>query len=251
MEREVKINFEEVSGPGEILREERIKKGYTLKDVSNETKISPAFLEAIENNKLDRLPGVFFARNFVRTYVRFLQLNEEEILRAFNLLKEEPKENLEKSIKKEGENRFFIASIFLFLFALVFLIIFAFQNQRESTKKEETIKEVSHIHSSYPEVPLNNDNPVKESEFIKILIYAEEDTWIEAELDGKIVLYRLVRKGEKLEFKGKEFVFRVIGRPEGIRVFINDVESIPLGEPGKVARGIYISKRNFESFLKK
>ncbi|HLI85874.1 MAG TPA: RodZ domain-containing protein [Bryobacteraceae bacterium] len=64
---------------GETLRRERVKRKLDVEGVSRELKISPRFLEAIEHEDFDKLPGQLFARSFVRQYARFLGLDEEEI----------------------------------------------------------------------------------------------------------------------------------------------------------------------------
>jgi cytoskeleton protein RodZ len=64
---------------GETLRRERLKRHLELDQISNELKISARMLEAIEQEKFDRLPGGVFARSFVRQYARLLGLDEEEL----------------------------------------------------------------------------------------------------------------------------------------------------------------------------
>jgi transcriptional regulator with XRE-family HTH domain len=63
---------------GETLRRERQRRNMELDQVSQELKISPRFLEAIEEEKFDRLPAGVFAKSFVRQYARMLGLDEEE-----------------------------------------------------------------------------------------------------------------------------------------------------------------------------
>ena len=63
---------------GETLRRERQKRNLQLDQVSRELKISTRFLEAIEEEQFDRLPGGVFAKSFVRQYARMLDLDEEE-----------------------------------------------------------------------------------------------------------------------------------------------------------------------------
>jgi cytoskeleton protein RodZ len=65
---------------GDTLRRERLKRRLDLEGVSRELKISPRLLEAIEDERFDRLPGGVFAKSFVRQYARMLGLDEEEIV---------------------------------------------------------------------------------------------------------------------------------------------------------------------------
>src|ERR1700719_2539198 len=67
---------------GESLRRERLRRNLDLDQVSQELKISARFLEAIEAEKFDKLPGGVFARSFVRQYARLLGLDEDEAAAA-------------------------------------------------------------------------------------------------------------------------------------------------------------------------
>lgn len=75
---------------GEILRRERLKRRLDLEGVSRELKISPRLLEAIEDERFDRLPGGVFAKSFVRQYARMLGLDEEEIVSELQRILEPP-----------------------------------------------------------------------------------------------------------------------------------------------------------------
>ncbi len=55
-------------------------RGVSLEEISAATRISIRFLEAIEGEELSKLPGGIFTRSFVRTYARFLGLDEERVL---------------------------------------------------------------------------------------------------------------------------------------------------------------------------
>jgi cytoskeleton protein RodZ len=69
-----------MTGFGEYLRREREMRGVSLEEISTATKISIRFLQAIENEELSKLPGGIFTRSFVRTYARYLGLDEERVL---------------------------------------------------------------------------------------------------------------------------------------------------------------------------
>jgi cytoskeleton protein RodZ len=64
---------------GETLRRERERRNLQLDQVSRELKISARFLEAIEQEKFDRLPAGVFAKSFARQYARLLGLDEDEV----------------------------------------------------------------------------------------------------------------------------------------------------------------------------
>jgi cytoskeleton protein RodZ len=70
---------------GEHLKREREMRGVTLEEISAATRISPRFLEALENEQWDRLPGGAFNRGFIRSVARFLGLDEESMVAEYAL----------------------------------------------------------------------------------------------------------------------------------------------------------------------
>ncbi len=65
---------------GAKLRREREKKNLSLEQASSVTKIGTRFLTAIETDQFDQLPGGIFNRGFIRSYARYLGLDEETII---------------------------------------------------------------------------------------------------------------------------------------------------------------------------
>jgi cytoskeleton protein RodZ len=68
---------------GRELQLEREKRGVTLETVSDETRVSTRFLHALEMDDFASLPGGVFQRGIVRSYCRFLGLDEQEWLSRF------------------------------------------------------------------------------------------------------------------------------------------------------------------------
>ncbi len=67
---------------GETLRQERLRRDLELEQISRELKISSRFLEAIEGEQFEKLPGGVFAKSFVRQYARYLGLDDDEYAAA-------------------------------------------------------------------------------------------------------------------------------------------------------------------------
>jgi cytoskeletal protein RodZ len=68
---------------GEKFRKERERRGFSLDDVSNVTKIGARMLKAIEDEHFDKLPGGVFNKGFIRAYARHLGLNDEEAVTEY------------------------------------------------------------------------------------------------------------------------------------------------------------------------
>lgn len=76
---------------GERLKREREMREVSLAEVTSGTRIGKRFLEALENEEWDKLPGGIFSRGFVRSIARYLGLNEEDLLSEFDLARGEQK----------------------------------------------------------------------------------------------------------------------------------------------------------------
>jgi len=68
---------------GEKLRLAREARGIALRDISEQTRISIRYLEAIENDDYRRLPGGIFNRSFIRAYAKFIGYDEHSALEDY------------------------------------------------------------------------------------------------------------------------------------------------------------------------
>jgi len=69
---------------GSILRAAREERGLTLDDAAEATKIRPAYLEAIEDEAFERLPGATYARGFLRAYAELLGVDPQPLIDEFS-----------------------------------------------------------------------------------------------------------------------------------------------------------------------
>lgn len=60
---------------GDELRMRREEAGHTINDVSEAVRIQPRYLEALENGRLEDLPGTVYALGFLRTYAEHYGFN--------------------------------------------------------------------------------------------------------------------------------------------------------------------------------
>ena len=68
---------------GEKLRLAREARGSALRDISEQTRISIRYLEAIESDDFRRLPGGIFNRSFIRAYAKFIGYDENNALEDY------------------------------------------------------------------------------------------------------------------------------------------------------------------------
>ena len=70
---------------GERLKREREMREVSMDELTKATRISRRFIEALENEDWEKLPGGIFGHGFVRSIARYLGLDEEALLGEYDL----------------------------------------------------------------------------------------------------------------------------------------------------------------------
>lgn len=73
----------DASRAGSILRAEREALGVTVREVAETLNLSMAVIEALEADDYARLPGLVFARGYVRAYARLLELEPDPLIAQY------------------------------------------------------------------------------------------------------------------------------------------------------------------------
>jgi cytoskeleton protein RodZ len=71
---------------GEKLRQAREERGISISEVAEQTRISPHYLASIENDDYRTLPGGIFNKGFVKSYAKYVGLDEQEALADYSRL---------------------------------------------------------------------------------------------------------------------------------------------------------------------
>jgi cytoskeletal protein RodZ len=83
---------------GEKIKQAREARGITISEVADQTRISGLYLESIENNDYRGLPGGIFNKGFVKSYAKYVGLDEQEALQDYaNLMAEQGETNVEET----------------------------------------------------------------------------------------------------------------------------------------------------------
>lgn len=126
-----------MGGIGEMLKSTREAKDITLQQAEEDTKIRKRYLQALEEDDYDVIPGRVYAKGFLRNYANYLGLNQEEVMLGFKLMgassKEEYKKvDIEESINKKkrsadrAERKNYLVTVIIAVFAVVVLVFYNF-----------------------------------------------------------------------------------------------------------------------------
>lgn len=113
---------------GERLQQARLERGMSLMEVQQISKVQVRFLEALEIDDYDALPGLFYAKAFIRQYANAVGLNAQEMVDIFEgkapereveeIAEEEPvfqEVTTKRGGKHEGKSNFLPLIILSFL----------------------------------------------------------------------------------------------------------------------------------------
>ncbi|HAZ11924.1 MAG: hypothetical protein A2X86_07265 [Bdellovibrionales bacterium GWA2_49_15] len=92
---------------GILLREARENKGHSLKKISQHTKINLTLLEALEEDRLEKLPNKAYVVGFVKAYAQLVDLNPLDCIETLNRTytrgsTQKPKRQKASLLKSEG-----------------------------------------------------------------------------------------------------------------------------------------------------
>jgi cytoskeletal protein RodZ len=83
----------------------RKKAGVSLDHIADRTKISIRFLQAIETEEFDKLPGGIFSTSYLRQYAAAIGYDEAELLSHFDR-KMNPQPVVKKEDQESGSRKF-------------------------------------------------------------------------------------------------------------------------------------------------
>lgn len=79
------------TGIGRALRSAREHRGKSLEEAARETRVRHDYLEALEGEAFDRLGSDVYVRGFLRSYAKYLGLNPEKVVSAYERVYARPK----------------------------------------------------------------------------------------------------------------------------------------------------------------
>ena len=84
---------------GNKLKKARKSRGLSLEDIKNKSKIKKSYLEALENDNFEKLPGEVYTKVYIRGYAKIVGIDPKKILSEY-----ESQKNNDKNIKSNNKN---------------------------------------------------------------------------------------------------------------------------------------------------
>jgi cytoskeletal protein RodZ len=242
---------------GENLRRERELRGVDLRDIADATKISVRFLQALEQDRVDILPGGIFPRSFVRQYARYLGLDPDRTVTEFDsVYGVEPPAPRTTPSRRRSEGRPFFVVLGVLLLAVVGFL--AWKTSRTATPAGDASPvAVVPPPTSFPPdrvypppTPTPNPQPsAGDVAGLVLAIAAKQDCWTAVQADGARVLDRILKADETVTLNAKSELVLSVGNAGGVTYTLNGRPGVPLGRDGEVRRNIVITRESMASLL--
>jgi cytoskeleton protein RodZ len=243
---------------GENLRRERELRGVNLRDIADATKISVRFLQALEQDRVDVLPGGIFPRAFVRQYAKHLGLDPDRMVTEFDHVygPEPAVPKTASSSRRRSDARPLLVVVGLLLLAGVGFLAWKTSRPEPRGAAAEPSAVVPPPASFPPDrvypPPTPTPNAVPSPGEVKglaITLTAKEDCWTAAQADGAKVLDRILKTGESVTVNAKNEIALSVGNAGGVTYTLNGRSGVPLGREGEVRRNIVITRESVASLL--
>ena len=248
------------------LREARERRGRSLEEIADTTKISVSALEALERYDASSLPGGIFTRAFVRSYATEVGLDPETALREFlaRCPEADPVEiagpgDAGAPGRGLGGSRPIGLRLALLAAPLVALGVFvgvrACDDGASARVADSGAPAVADVSAAAPparrvppETTVPTLPPPVDGAPLVMEILPSRDCWVAATVDGEAVLSRLMRAGERQTLRAAEAITVNVGDAGAFEYTLNEEPGRLLGGTGQVVTET-ITPDNYRDYL--
>jgi cytoskeletal protein RodZ len=267
---------------GQKLRDERLRQGLALDDVSASTRISVKNLQAIENDDLTQINSAFFYKSFARQFADYLGVEFSHLSEA---VQDSAKSMPEPLVPGQSDvplpnvpslqaGRPRSSRWLLSLTSLVAVLVACsalsamWKTVKYNDLQTATIQWVDSLSrrfkaspapqtaadnrsqsdvrtESQPPIPAAPDQSEQNASGFHVQVSALEKTWLSIVSDGKNIYSGVLEADESKILEGRESASIKTGNAGGVDVIFNGREIGPLGPKGQV-RTVVFTKNNYE-----
>jgi cytoskeleton protein RodZ len=239
---------------GNTLREARIRKGLTIKDVETVTKIRAKYLEALEQDDFSVLPGPTYVSGFLRNYANYLKIDGEALLEEYrrrheprrdeaSVLRVEPSKHSRSrgmaERQKRKTRRLQRGYIFVAILAIVVIIVLAWWGDWgrgdaatvgvDSFRNESTTSSLANVSSTTTEAgsqaSTTTSAAVVSGENITVVLQVTTGScWLvvrEDSKDGAELYAGTLSAGGQKTFDSSKRYYMNVGKPDALTLTVN------------------------------
>ncbi len=248
---------------GDRFRAAREARGLSLSEVSEQIRIRSVYLAAIEEENWKAIGAAVYVRGFLRTYARFLGLDPEEVVTAFNGAAEPSQEGASAHLPSRAERSSKRGSLMVWIAASVAVLLVAFVFFNALTMRRDAVPVASgagasplpSIGPSTTGAPTDSEaspgaavtpiagarpgpsaSPLAGANSLAVVLSAP--SWLRVTVDGNVSMEGTFPAGTSKTFHGKSALVR-IGNAGGVEIYVNGKDVGKLGKLGDVAERVF------------
>jgi transcriptional regulator with XRE-family HTH domain len=256
---------------GSKLREARERRGLSLRQIANATKISVPTLDALEKGDIKRLPGGIFSRAFVRAFAAEVGLDPERTIQDF--IAQFPQESVTaghpttsrdvdeeavESQQRAASTVLRLAGISVPIAAVVIYIATAGRPVRQPVKaaapvasqtSESATARTEPTSSARADEPkaVAGDDSVPETR-LTVEVTTTRASWVSAVVDGERTLDQLLQPGDARRLDVRRELVLTAADGGAIALSLNGTPARPLGPAGQSVTA-RLNPTNFKDYL--
>ncbi len=248
-----------MAGEGQMLQAAREEKRWSLTHTEEITKIRVRYIQALEEEKYEILPGTTYVKGYLRTYAKQLGLNSNEIIDLYNAsAKPEPSPILASDNKMVKVLPLWVRpSVIGSMAVLAIVLVIAITALSQSGSKLVDSPYAPAALPSAPKVEQTTPTPktpvvpnpsnvvANTQEGLTAQLVFTQPCWIEVRVDGQPSLQGTFTAGTTKEVKGTSKIELVsVGNAGGLSVTLNGKALPSFGKAGEVLRNVVLTKEN-------
>ncbi len=223
---------------GERFRTAREARGLSLSDVAEQIRIRALYLAAIEDERWNAIGAAVYIRGFLRTYARFLGIDPEEAVAAFNRTQPAPPaaSQAPEPARDAGSSRRGPLLIWIASAVAVLLIGFVVYNELTMRGAQVAANAVPASTAPSPPAAANTPGPVARPAIVKtdsLAVVLSAPSWLRVTVDGNVSMEGTFPAGTSKTFHGKSALVR-IGNAGGVEIYVDGRDVGKLGSSGDV-----------------
>lgn len=248
---------------GQELKRERELRGISLREIADSTRINLRLLQALEEDRLDVIPGQFFVRGILRSYARSIGIDEQQVLNRYHetcTFEEQMQYREAQKRRRPGPKhlsplfmrksiRITALTIAVVGLGLILLYVFLKAPGEKPAASPQPAQPVAQIEVPKRNPPLEPVPLVEEIKGLRVEMTFLEKTWLHIYADGESVWDGIKDKGDRLEINAEQEVRLNVGNAGGPDMTINGQRAKPLGPSGVVRLDIRITPENYLDYL--
>lgn len=248
---------------GSQLKLARETQNISLEEISASTKISLRYLEALESDRYDLIPGKFFLKAIIKTYARSIGLDEKLIVEKFlaagifgDQVKSVPEQpqNSQETKPSSRKNSFYwlLAGIFLALsvLAIALIIISGRQSPASRTKISASPPAIQQeVVQPQIEAPPASEAIASQPASLVLMIEFNAETWLQIYADGVLKAEGIFFPGKTITLEAEKQLLIHTGNAGGFSFSLNNQPGKSFGRSGEVKKNVMITLDNWKDFV--